>query len=104
MLKEGNDIGTVLGLLETGEDHLGTGDVLLGVLKVVVDGLVIPLDGLLGHGGGVRETLVGSGLTGEETVEVGSDLVGSTGVDNVALGATGLEELGSVSSVSCSIS
>jgi hypothetical protein len=32
VLKEGDEVVSVLGLLETTKGHLGTGDVLLGVL------------------------------------------------------------------------
>ena len=35
VLEEGDEVVTVLGLLETTEGHLGAGDVLLGVLEVL---------------------------------------------------------------------
>jgi hypothetical protein len=35
LLKEGDQVVAVLGLLETTEGHLGAGDVLLGVLEVL---------------------------------------------------------------------
>jgi hypothetical protein len=35
LVHEGDKVVTVLGLLKTGEGHLGAGDVLLGVLKVL---------------------------------------------------------------------
>ena len=35
LLKEGDEVVTVLGLLETTEGHLGARDVLLGVLEVL---------------------------------------------------------------------
>jgi hypothetical protein len=35
LLEEGDQVVTVLGLLETTEGHLGTGNVLLGVLEVL---------------------------------------------------------------------
>jgi hypothetical protein len=35
VLEEGDQVVTVLGLLETTEGHLGAGNVLLGVLQVV---------------------------------------------------------------------
>ena len=35
LLEEGDEVVSVLGLLETTESHLGTGNVLLGVLEVL---------------------------------------------------------------------
>jgi hypothetical protein len=35
LLEEGDQVVTVLGLLETAKGHLGAGNVLLGVLEVV---------------------------------------------------------------------
>ena len=40
VLEEGDEVVSVLGLLETTEGHLGTGDVLLGVLEVLELGQV----------------------------------------------------------------
>lgn len=61
--------------------------------------VVVPLNTGLLVGIGVGVTLGGTGLTAEETVQVGADLVGTTGLGGVALSATGLEIrlLGSVS-------
>ena len=43
----------VLGLLEATEGHLGAGDVLLGVLEVIEEGVLVPGDTLLLVGVGV---------------------------------------------------
>jgi hypothetical protein len=67
-----------------------TRNVLLGVLEVLEQRLVVPVNALVDVGGGVGETLDLAGLTAKETVEVGADLVGLAGADGVALGATGL--------------
>jgi len=42
LLEEGDEVVAVLGLLETTECHLGTGDVLLGVLEVLKLGCISP--------------------------------------------------------------
>ena len=77
----------VLLLLESGEDHLGAGDVLLGVGQVDVQGLVGPGDALLDVGLGVGEPGSLSGLPAEHAVEVGSLLMLASGLNSVALGA-----------------
>lgn len=69
-----------------------TRNVLLGVLEVLEQRLVVPVNALVDVGGGVGETLDLAGLTAEETVEVRADLVGLAGADGVALSATGLRE------------
>jgi len=51
--EEGDQVVTVLGLLETTESHLGSGNVLLGVLEVLEQSVVVPLDALLLVGVGV---------------------------------------------------
>jgi hypothetical protein len=51
--EEGDQVVTVLGLLETTESHLGSGNVLLGVLEVLEESVVVPLDALLLVGVGV---------------------------------------------------
>lgn len=69
----GDQVVAVLLLLETGEGHLGTRDVLLGILEVLEKSLLIPGYTLVDVGLGVREALDGTGLTAEETVKVGAD-------------------------------
>ena len=83
-------------LLETGEGHLGAGDVLLGVLEVGEQGLVVPDDARLLVGLGVDVAGDGARLATKEAVERGAGLGTTLLLNNVALQAAGLEELGSV--------
>jgi len=53
LLEEGDEVVAVLGLLETTECHLGTGDVLLGVLEVLKQCVLIPHNALCLVGIGV---------------------------------------------------
>lgn len=96
-----NEILAVLLLLQATESHLGSGDVLLGVLEVSEEGVIVPGDALPLVGVGVGVALDRSGLAAEETVQSRTDLVGTALLDSVALGATGLEEVGTLLSVSC---
>lgn len=91
-----DEVVSVLLLLETTESHLGSGNVLLGVLEVVEQGLLFPGDTLLLVGVGVGETLNLTGLAAEETVQSRADLVALTLLQGVALSATGLEEVGTL--------
>jgi hypothetical protein len=63
---------------------------LLRVLKVLPHGLGTPLNTLVDVGSGVRETLGLTGLSAKDTVQVGSDLVGSSSLESVALSTSGL--------------
>ena len=74
----GGDVGTVLGGLETGEGHLGLGDVLLGVLEVVVEGVVGPRHAGVLVGGRVLVVGHHAGLAADQTVQVGTLLVSAT--------------------------
>merc|ERR1719400_675838 len=67
-LQVGNKVGPVLLLLEASKDHLGAGDVLLGVGEIDVQGVLAP-----------------------DSVKVGSLLVFATRLHSVTLG-TGLGE------------
>jgi hypothetical protein len=91
-----DEVVSVLLLLETTESHLGSGNVLLGVLKVVKERLLVPCDTLLLVGVGVGETLDLTGLAAKETVQSRADLVSLTLLQGVALSATGLEEVGTL--------
>jgi hypothetical protein len=93
----------VLLLLQATESHLSTGNVLLGVLEVLEEGLLVPLDALLLVGVGVGVALDGASLAAEEAVQSRADLVAAAVLDSVALGATGLEEVGTLLSVSCKV-
>lgn len=84
VLEEGDEVVSVLGLLETTEGHLGAGNVLLGVLEVLELGrvsyvlgvscertyqsVVVPLNTLLLVGVGVGETFDLARLAAEEAV------------------------------------
>jgi hypothetical protein len=89
----------ILLLLQATEGHLGAGNVLLGVLNVVEQGLVIPDNALVLVGVGEAVASSGTGLAAEETVQVGADLVAAVLLDGVALSTTGLEEVGTLLSV-----
>lgn len=69
------------------------------ILTHLEEGLLLPDNTLVDVGSGVREALSLAGLATEETVEVGSDLVGAALLEGVALSATGLEEVGTLGSV-----
>lgn len=94
-----NQVISVCRLLETTEGHLGAGEVLLGVLKVVEEGLVLPGDAGLLVGVGVGVAINGTALAAEEAVQGGADLVAAVLVNGVALGTSGGEELGSLLNV-----
>ena len=72
LLDVGYQVAPVLLLLEAGEDHLGAGDVLLGVLEVDVKGVLVPGDALADVGGRVREAGSSSGLSSPHAVQVGA--------------------------------
>lgn len=94
-----NQVVPVLLLLETTEGHLGAGEVLLGVLEVGEEGLLVPGDAGLLVGVGVAVASDGTGLATEEAVQERADLVAAVLLDGVALGTTGLEEVGTLLSV-----
>jgi len=94
-----DEVIPVLLLLQTSEGHLGAGNVLFGVLEVFEQSLLIPSDTLVDVSGGVGEVFSLTSLTAENAVEVGSDLVGLTGTEGVALSATSLEETSTLFSV-----
>lgn len=91
-----NEVVSVLGLLQATEGHLGAGDVLLGVLEVVEEGLVVPLDTLLLVGVGVGVALDGTTLAAEEAVQGRADLVAAVLLNGVALSTSGLEQVGTL--------
>jgi hypothetical protein len=96
LLEVGDEVVPVLLLLETAEGHLGAGNVLLGVLEVLEEGLLVPLNALLLVGVGVGVAGDGTSVAAEKTVKRGADLVTLTLTKGVALGATGLEEVGTL--------
>ena len=86
----------VLSLLEATEGHLGARNVLLGVLEVLEESVLVPVDSALLVGVGVGETLDLTRLAAEDTVKLRANLVALAGLQGVALCATGLEEVGSL--------
>jgi len=92
-LQVGDQIAALVGLLQAGEDHLGAGDVLLGVLQVLEQGVLVPGDALGLVGVRVRESGRLSGLATDQSMQVGSHLVLAAGLNGVALGATLHEQL-----------
>lgn len=61
--------------------------------------VLVPLDALLLVGIRVRVTLDGTSVATEQTVQSRTDLVAAASLNGVALGATGLEEVGTLLSV-----
>merc|ERR1719430_964391 len=90
-LEVGNKIAPVLLLLEASEDHLGAGDVLLGVGEIDVQGVLVPGDALVNVGLGVGEASSLTSLSAPSSVKVRSLLVFPTSLHSVTLG-TGLGE------------
>jgi len=86
----------VLSLLEATESHLGARNVLLGVLEVLEESVLVPVDGALLVGVGVGEALDLTRLAAEDTVELRADLVALAGLQGMTLCATGLEEVGAL--------
>jgi hypothetical protein len=115
-----NEVVPVLVLLQAAEGHLGAGDVLLGVLKVVeLEGFgsaqahvkgslgrtyqraLVPGDALLLVGVGVGVAVNGTAGAAEQAVERRADLVAAASLKGVALRATRLEEVGTLLGVTC---
>lgn len=71
----------------------------LNVVGRAYESLVVPLDALLLVGVGVGVALDGTGLAAPKAVQSRADLVAAVGLDGVALSATGLEEVGTLLSV-----
>uniref|UniRef100_A0A182KI94 Uncharacterized protein n=1 Tax=Anopheles christyi TaxID=43041 RepID=A0A182KI94_9DIPT len=92
-LQVGDEIATLLRLLQTGEHHLRAGDVLLGVFQILEQRVLVPGDALGLVGVGVAEASSLASLATEQTVQVRADLVLATGLDGVALGAPLNEQL-----------
>lgn len=95
-----NQVIPVLLLLQAAESHLGTGDVLLGVLEVGEERVVLPGDALALVGVGVGVALDGARLAAEEAVQRRADLVAAAVLDGVALRAARLEQAGALLDVS----
>lgn len=74
-LEVGDEVLTVPGRLDTGEDHLGALDVVLGRQEVLKESVLPPGDAGVLVGGGVGVVLRLAGLATEEAVQVGALLV-----------------------------
>lgn len=103
LLQPRDEIIAVLFLLETGERHFRTRDVLFRVLKVFKEGFLIPNDAFVDISSGVREPFGGTALAAKKAMQVRSDLVGFACTDGVALSTTGLEETSALGSVTGSV-
>lgn len=88
VLQVGDQVSALVGLLQTSEHHLGAGDVLLGVLQVLEEGLLVPGDALGLVGVRVGEARSLASLATEQTAQVGSGLVLAASLHGVALRAT----------------
>lgn len=69
--------------------------------QLTYQGVLVPGDALLLVGVGVGETVDLAGLTTEESVELGTDLVALASLQGVALSASGLEKVGTLLNVAC---
>lgn len=78
LLEVGNEVSTLLLLLDGSSSHLGALDVLLGVLDVVEQSLLAPKDTSITVGLGVGVPLGSSRHTSEKPVQVGPSLVDSS--------------------------
>lgn len=99
-LQVGNQILSLILLLDTSEHHLSTGNVLLGVLQVGEQSLVIPDNALVDVGLRVRVTRGRTSLATDQAHQVGALLVGLTSSHGVALSTLGLENLSTLLNVS----
>lgn len=85
VLEVGDQVSALVGLLQTGKHHLRSGDVLLGVLQVLEQGVLVPGDALGLVRVRVRESSRLASLASEQTAQVGSGLVLATSLHGVAL-------------------
>ncbi|KAI6756299.1 hypothetical protein HG530_012035 [Fusarium avenaceum] len=99
-----NEVVAILGLLQATEGHLGTGNVLLGVLEVLEESVVVPLNALLLVGIGVGVAIDGTSLAAPKTVQGRADLVATVLLNGVALSTSGLEEVGTLLDIAWSMS
>lgn len=88
ILKESDDVVTVLWLLKTSEGHLSSRNVLLWVFKVIEQSVLIPCDALLYVGFRVAESFRLACFATEKTVKVWTNLVAFTCADVVTLSAS----------------
>merc|ERR1719293_370796 len=100
-LKEGDEVSSLLVLLDASEHHLRPGDVLLGVYQVLEHVLVRPHDPGVLVGLGVRETLACARGAAHDAPQGWALLCVATLFRGVALSTLGLEELSPFLHVTC---
>lgn len=89
----GDNVVSVLWLLQSTKSHLGTWNVLLWVFQVIVHGLFIPFNALLLVGVGVGVTGSLSRVSTKDTMQIWSNLVRSTFFNGVTLQTSGFKEV-----------
>jgi len=95
-----DQVGAVVFLLQTGEDHLCAGNVFLRVCQVDVQRVLAPSDPFLDISGGVAEAGGLPSFPSPHAVQIGPGLVFPALLDRVALGAPLDENLFSFPDVS----
>jgi len=95
----GDQIVPVLGFLQTAKGHLGSGNVLLWVLQIDIQGVLIPGDPLLFVGISVRESFDLASLPAKNTVQIGADLVSTAVLEGVTLCTASLEKISTLACV-----
>ena len=88
VLQVGNDISTILLLLETSENHLCSWNVLLWIQKVLIEGILTPNNTLILVCLTVGVSFGLSSVSSKQTSQVWALLVTSSLLSNVALGAS----------------
>lgn len=96
LLEVRDQITLLLFLLQSGENHLGAGDVCLRVLEVHEKMFLGPRDSRFLVGVTVRKSFGRAGGAAKETEKVGALLGEAALLDSVALCALGLENLGTL--------
>ena len=84
LLQIGDQVLALSLLLKTGENHLSSGDVLLGVQQIFEKGVLAPGDASVDVGSRVGVVLGLAGGTAEKAVKVGALLVGTSLLNGVA--------------------
>lgn len=69
---------SLLWFLQSSKSHLGSRNVLFGVLQIVKQSLIIPYNTLVDVGGSIRVSCGLSGLAADHAIEIGSNLVWAT--------------------------
>jgi len=99
LLQPSNKVIAILLFLETDEVHTCAGDVLFRVLQVGKQRILSPYNTLLHVGGCVGETVDGTSLATDKTMQVGADLVRLTCADGMTQSTTPLENSSTLASV-----